>query len=82
MHGYITDGMCPLCGEQSDTLVHRIMRCPCVEDERAMHLLADDRAWMEHVADQPAMSVLGMFPHPADRAPRPATEPCAHVHCW
>ena len=31
--GYKVSNKCPLCGQQNDTLHHRVYRCPAVRDE-------------------------------------------------
>ncbi len=72
--GYEVDNLCPLCGEQGDTVRHRTYFCRCTEEavqaavpkwfiEEAVRASPMDRFW-----------TTGAFPHPAEVAPPLASD--------
>jgi len=62
--------MCPLCGEEVDTLEHRILRCRGADGTRGEHKKAFDDIRAGHSTDK-LFFFRGIWQHPADRLPRP-----------
>ncbi len=74
--GYLVIDRCPMCGCAGDTLRHRIWECQHPDVVEARRRAAPQ--WLqEEVARRPRSQmrwVNGIFPHPGDVWPRPATE--------
>jgi len=69
--GYDCEGlMCPLCGEELDTLEHRILRCRSAASKRGEHKRAFDEIKAGYNSDK-LFFTRGIWRHPADRLPRP-----------
>ncbi len=72
--GYDTDGLCPLCAKAPDTERHRVYGCEATEPK--VRAVVPDWFWNEAqraaVADK--FWITACFPHPADRAPPPASD--------
>ncbi len=72
--GYATDGMCALCRKARDTIHHRVYVCE--ETRGAVRGAVPGWFWSEAMrtgAHGPFWTT-GIFPHPADRAPRPRSD--------
>ncbi len=77
--GYMTDGLCDLCGSAPDTVRHRTYECP---HTRAAVIAAVPRwFWSEacrHGAHGPFWT-SAIIPHPCDTAPRPRPDTYCEV---
>ncbi len=72
--GYVSDGLCPLCGGAPDTIRHRVYFCPRTADTVAA---AVPRWFLTEAASDRATSpfwTTAVFPHPADTVPRPRVD--------
>ena len=78
--GFITDGTCPLCGQQ-DTLFHRLWECQHPSVREARGEVVPWRTNRRVIADQDKDKwTLAVLPHPADHYPAPASE--YNVSIW
>ncbi len=77
--GYIVDDVCPKCGQRGDSLHHRVYMCDATnsELERVMPkwLILEAR----RAGPTNTFFTSGLFPHPADLWPLPATEQYAII---
>ncbi len=67
--GYDVDIQCALCGEEADSLGHRLFRCACTKELRDQYLAPHDVDFLKYSADIRALgSGLQIMPEPV--APR------------
>ncbi len=72
--GYVTDGLCALCRKARDTIHHRVYECE--ETRQTVRGAVPGWFWSEAMrtgAHGPFWTA-GLFPHPADIAPRPRSD--------
>ncbi len=79
--GYLVPDRCPLCGQDGDTVHHRIWRCQHPDAVAARSAAAPEWLRKEAERSDPCDSFWthGFVPHPGDVWPKPAANPDAHV---
>ena len=71
---YDVDELCPLCLAAPDTLHHRLWNCQCVDRQRVEVVGQKMVDMMRRLPEDDPLATRGLFKHPADEAPRPATD--------
>ena len=72
--GHDVPDVCPLCGLEGDTLHHGLWICKEVEDARLGATGQDIVDMMAGLGEEDPLATKGVFRHPADEAPQPATQ--------